>query len=84
MEVDNPPADSQGSWTSNTGEAAGAGNSAAAASGPSEKYQWVKYPAPVMRTERLRLLCSVLRLEACSDSSFQVDHFRMGKGFPSK
>lgn len=47
--------------------------SGAATAGPnSEKYEWVKIPAPVVRHERLRLLCSVLRLEACSDSSFQV------------
>ncbi|CAN0591338.1 unnamed protein product, partial [Laminaria digitata] len=35
------------------------------------KFEWVKVPAPVVQHERLRLLCSVLRLEACSDSSFQ-------------
>lgn len=55
------------------GAAAGAGAGAGAtATATSEKYEWVKVPAPVVRHERLRLLCSVLRLEACSDSSFQV------------
>ena len=63
MEIDSLPAQT----------AAGASEAAAAsATGQSEKYEWVKLPAPVVRTERLRLLCSVLRLEACSDSSFQV------------
>ncbi|CAN0568929.1 unnamed protein product, partial [Ectocarpus sp. 12 AP-2014] len=61
MEVDSPlpPAAA--------GRPAGAG----AATVTSEKYEWVKVPAPVVQHERLRLLCSVLRLEACSDNSFQ-------------
>ena len=52
--------------------AAPASAPAAAATAPSEKYEWVKVPAPVVQHARLRLLCSVLRLEACSDNSFQV------------
>lgn len=44
------------------------------------KFEWVKVPAPVVQHERLRLLCSVLRLEACSDSSFQVWGWGSGGG----
>lgn len=52
--------------------AGGLARASTGGTGASEKYEWVKVPAPVVRHERLRLLCSVLRLEACSDSSFQV------------
>lgn len=45
---------------------------ASSATGAWDKYEWVKFPAPVVQHARLRLVCSVLRLEACSDSSFQV------------
>lgn len=53
------------------GTGAGAGDDASATAA-SDKYEWVKIPEPVVQHERLRLLCSVLRLESCSDSSFQV------------
>lgn len=42
--------------------------------GGEDKAEWVAIPAPEIQSDRLRLLCSVLRLEACSDSSFLVSH----------
>lgn len=79
MEVDSPPPDPPGAGAGAGAGAAGAGAVVAtagaavtAATVASEKYEWVKVPAPVVQHARLRLLCSVLRLEACSDSSFQV------------
>lgn len=69
MEVDSPPPPAAAPAAAAAGRPAGA----VAATATSEKYEWVKVPAPVVQHERLRLLCSVLRLEACSDNSFQVD-----------
>lgn len=36
--------------------------------GKAAKYVFVKIPRPVISVERLRLLCGILRLEACKDS----------------
>lgn len=74
MEVDSPlPADAAGAAPEDGVVAAATSSRAGAVAGAvSDKYEWVKVPAPVVQSERLRLLCSVLRLEACSDSSFQV------------
>lgn len=79
----NPGTSGEGGGSTGSGAGAGAGARAgataralaerdAAAAALVEKYEWVKIPAPVVRHSRLRLLCSVLRLEACSDNSFQV------------
>ena len=38
--------------------------------GKAAKYVFVRIPRPVIGVERLSLLCGILRLEACKDSSF--------------
>ncbi|CBJ34156.1 hypothetical protein Esi_1133_0001 [Ectocarpus siliculosus] len=71
MEVDSPPPPAAAATAAPAAAAAGRPAGAGAATATWEKYEWVKVPAPVVQHERLRLLCSVLRLEACSDNSFQ-------------